>query len=43
MDAKIDYIKSTDISEIANKGLKESSNHTYTKRVEALLSSFGKK
>jgi hypothetical protein len=43
MDAKIDHIKSTDISEIANKGFEESSNHTYTKRVEALLSSFDRK
>lgn len=41
LDAKIDYIKSADVSEIANKGLKESYNHTYTKRVENLLSRNG--
>ena len=40
MDAKIDYIKSSDISEIANKGLEESRNHTYTKRAEQLLLRF---
>jgi hypothetical protein len=41
LDAKIDHIKSADTSHIAAQGLEDSANHTYTKRVEELLSRFG--